>query len=387
MAQDPRADPEEFDLRLEWPRDGLIEPLDRSATRSGEHPDGSDAEPDRSGDQDAELEAETPEVADEDPVDSLESERAAVLRVLEPSVTDLVAGYEALVSTMSTFRDVVSGHLHTYVDEVGLMETVSSGYLRQYRDAHVRALTDLRHVVGDNPAWVQWLADSVREMATAVDDATQGVRELGDDARQSVTRSDDAVGRMADAVRWLGEQLQSSLSELRSVVVPENTDGDAGALVQSSVAVDRALTKLAETREGGPAGMAGDRDDASFRTVLGDPRIEKELSRLADEVRTSRALDEVLLEDLAAKIAEQQQGGGDDRVRAEVGRLADELQSLRRRLNLRAKTPATLDQDQIDAIADAVVAALGGVAPARTPRRRPLEARRTPGTQTRRPRD
>jgi hypothetical protein len=383
MAQDSRAEPEEFDLRLEWPRDGLIEPLEPSARRTVDRPEGP-AAPFRPPDQ---AEAPEPETSEgDDPAATGDGERAAVLRILEPSVSDLVADYEALVSTVSTFRDVVSRHLRSYVEEVGLMETVSSGYLKQYRDAHVRTLTDLRHVVGDNPAWVQWLADSVKEMATAVDDAAQGVRELGDDARQSVTRSDDAVGRMSDAVRWLGEQLQTSLRELRSVVVPENTDGDAGAMVDSSVSVDRALVKLAQSRDIEP-GSAGDRDDSSFRGLLGDPRIEKELSRLADEVRSSRAQDEALLEDLAAKIAEQQQGGGDDRVRAEVGRLADELQSLRRRLNLRAKTPATLDQEQIDAIADAVVAALGGDTQTRATRRRPLEARRSTGAQTRRPRD
>jgi len=384
MAQERRPNGEEFDLRLEWPRDGLIEPLEPSAWRQSGGRDDAELEPPAAGEESGADKAAHPEVDDTAPEGESagDSQRRAVLRILEPSVTDLVRDFEALVSTMSTFRDVVSGHLHGYVEEVELMETVSTGYLKEYRDAHVRALTDLRRVVGDNPAWAQWLGESVKEMTAAVDDAAQSLRDFGNDARQGVARSDDAVDHMTDAVRWLGEQLQTSLRELRSVVAPAGADANEGALAESWAAVARGLSRLAEAGEGARAGER----ETSMLALAGDPRIEKQLARLTEEVRTSRALDESLFEDLLAKLREQQSALGDEGLRKELGRMADEIQALRRRLGLRAKAQATLDAEQLDAIAEAVVSALGGSSTGSV-RRRPLEARRTPSTTSRRPRD
>lgn len=386
MAQDPDEQHEEFDLRLEWPRDRLIEPMDPTAKRQADEPAPA-LDEENGADGEAPVEQIThPDTSGGDTEQLVKAEQSVFFSTLQPSVADLVADYESLVSAMSTFRNVVSGNLSNFIDEVGFIETVSGGSLKQYRDAHVRTLTELRHLVGDNAAWVQWLADSVREMATAVDDAAHAVRDVGDSARLGVTRTNDSVNHMTDTVRWLGEQLRGSLRELRNVA-PGGADADAAPLLESEGAVDRALVRLDEAPKEDVARATA--RDGGARASLSDPRFEKELSRLADEVRASRSIDVDLLEELLERMRNQTPGvdGDESDIRSEIGRLADELQALRRRLNLRAKTPATLEPDQIAAIADAVVEALGESAQSGSARRRPLEARRTVSTQTRRPRD
>jgi hypothetical protein len=101
---------------------------------------------------------------------------------------------------------------------------------------------------------------------------------------------------------------------------------------------------------------------------MAQTRLENEVAHLVDELRGAGG-GEVLgaLERLAEEIRES----GPESVRAEVARLAEEMQAMRRRLNLRARTPVTLEADQLEAIAQAVADTIGGNS---GPRRRPLEA-------------
>lgn len=389
MAQNRGDAGEGWDLDLRWPQDSTIGPLVPATARTDasagdeEHDDG-EAPVDPAG--------EVGEVSDEAPVaqvSSADRQRQTFVQTLNPAMAELVADFESLVSTTSTFGNVVDSHLRGYLEEVGLMETVSTGYLKRYRDGHLHALTKLRHLVGDSPPWVQWLADSIREMATAVDDAVEAIRDLSQEAGTAVTRSSESVKQMTDAVKWLGEHLQSNLTELHKVA-SESVDGrdtaSDKALSDGEAAIQRALTRLSESEAVGAAAAShtsqrpyAEREGGASadRLLMAQTRLENEVAHLVDELRGAGSA-EVLgaLERLAEEIRES----GPDSVRAEVARLAEEMQAMRRRLNLRARTPVTLEADQLEAIAQAVADTIGGERPAGG-RRRPLEA---PGRGTKR---
>jgi hypothetical protein len=388
MARNRGDAGEGWDLDLRWPQDSMISPLVPATPRTDavpadeDHEDG-DAPVDPAGEGgDATAKAPVAEVS------SADRQRQAFVLTLNPAMAELVADFESLVSTTSTFGNVVDSHLRGYLEEVGLMETVSTGYLKRYRDGHLHALTKLRHLVGDSPPWVQWLADSIREMATAVDDAVEAIRDLSQEARTAVTRSSESVKQMTDAVKWLGEHLQSNLAELHKVVAPDSFDGGEatkdGALSDGETAIQRALTRLSESDAVGAAAATrasqrpyAEREGGASadRLLMTQTRLENEVAHLVEELRGAGG-GEVLgaLERLAEEIRES----GPESVRAEVARLAEEMQAMRRRLNLRARTPVTLETDQLEAIAQAVADTIGGNS---GPRRRPLEA---PGRASRR---
>ncbi|MBA2496892.1 MAG: hypothetical protein H0V33_07330 [Acidimicrobiia bacterium] len=235
---------------------------------------------------------------------------AGRLETIHGALATLAMRIDAVAAAMGTFRSTFGDRVDDYTETVAQLQRATAADLDEQRRSTERLVAELRRGVSGNDT-------ALRRLTGQVDDVVAGI---GDLARRAEAEPEvepagptlDEVGaavaeHAAVVLRTSFETLRAELDEVREAV---------GAL--------------------GPLGAA----------VL---ELGHGFDLLRDELARSVRLE---LDALG------------ERLDAGLGAARDEIHLLKRRLAVRAKAPASLDGDQLDAIADAVMGRMAPAAPA-----------------------
>jgi uncharacterized protein YoxC len=199
---------------------------------------------------------------------------------LQAALASIALRIDALTSTTSTFRNLVSDRITDYAEQVGRLATSAAGDLDDYRHVHERALEQIRRSVGEAEDNVRRLGRSVGDLDSKVGALVAAVRETGDAIDQisserdqvsdtlvrSMERVEDALseiteGKGATSFARLGDMIaalagerdrqNAAFSQLEAVVVALADDREHGADVL--VRLERAVNDMTVGRERGQA--------------------------------------------------------------------------------------------------------------------------------------
>ena len=111
---------------------------------------------------------------------------------LQAALASIALRIDALTSTTSTFRNLVSDRITDYAEQVGRLAASAAGDLDDYRHLHERALEQIRRSVGEAEDNIRRLTRSVGDMDSKVGALVAAVRDSGD-AIDSITSERDQV--------------------------------------------------------------------------------------------------------------------------------------------------------------------------------------------------
>lgn len=250
---------------------------------------------------------------------------AGRLETIQGALATLALRMDAVAAALGSFRATFGDRVDDYTETVAQFQRTATVELDEQRRGTERLVAELRRGVSDNDTALRRLAGRVEDVVVAVGDLAR--RPEGEQAPEPVGPTLDEVGEaVADhavaALRSSFEALRVELDRVRKAV---------GAL--------------------GPLGAA----------VL---ELGEEFDRLRDEVSTGLAAAGPPDAGVVVVAVRTELDALGRRLDAGLGAARDEIHLLKRRLAVRAKAPVTLDGDQLDAIADAVLARLPTAPPA-----------------------
>ncbi len=240
---------------------------------------------------------------------------------LQAALASIALRIDALTSTTSTFRNLVSDRITDYAEQVGRLAANAAGDLDDYRHLHERALEQIRRSVGE---------------------AEDNIRRLG----RTVGDLDSKVGALVGAVRESGDAVDQISTERDQV---------SDALLQSLGRIEDALSDLTEGK--GATGFARFGEMVSALTGERDrqnavwTQLEAAVVALADDrehesdviVRLERAVTEMTIgrERGLAKSLARLEGRVDEVASAMTGLTGDDLAATLSRLDTRLKEMTT----------------------------------------------
>ncbi len=312
---------------------------------------------------------------------------------LQAALASIALRIDALTSTTSTFRNLVSDRITDYAEQVGRLATGAAGDLDDYRHLHERALEQIRRSVGEAEDNIRRLSRSVGDLDTKVGSLVAAVRDSGDAVDQMTTERDQvsdtllrsvervemalveltegkgagSLARLNDMISALAgerERQEGAWAQLEATVVAMADDREHGADVL--VRLERAVTELTAGRERGLT-KALARLEARFEelstAVAGLPgddlaatvsRLDARLKEMSTELVVGRDRETArALAQLSAQV---------DGIAGLVAEGRTDLSPIEARLNRLARAvpqPASIDLGEVyarlDELADVVV--------------------------------
>lgn len=229
---------------------------------------------------------------------------------LQAALASIALRIDALTSTTSTFRNLVSDRITDYAEQVGRLAASASGDLDDYRHIHERAIEQIRRSVGDAEDNLRRVGRSVGDLDAKVGALIAAVRESGD-AVDQITSDRDTVSdslvrsleRVEDALTELTEgKSAASFARLGDMIGTLAGERDRQSAVWTEL--EQAVVALADDRERGADMLARLERAVTEMTVGRERGLTKALSRLEariDEVAT--AMTGLSGDDLAATLS------------------------------------------------------------------------------------
>lgn len=279
---------------------------------------------------------------------------AGRLESVHGALATLAMRIDAVAAAMGSFRSTFGDRVDDYAETVARIQRGAAADLHEQRRGTERLVAELRRGVSDNDAALRHLAGRVDDVVSAMTDLA---RLVADRLPEAVGPTLDEVGEAVaeHAATALGSSFGAVRAELDEVRARVGALGPLGAavlelgqgfdllrdeLVRSTRNDD--IDEVRATVEAVRAEVAR----ATGRRVLVE--VRDALVALGGDPRLDRTLAE--LEELRGEVA------------SGLGAAREEIRLLKRRLVVRAQAPVHLDDAQIDAIADAVLARLPAAA-------------------------
>ena len=317
--------PDDLRVRLKWPGmpDTSLEPTDESS-------EVTDAEVDYPHpDTDDPAEGEAAQASGRQAITTQQLILAGRSDSLQAALASIALRIDALTSTTSTFRNLVSDRLTDYADQVGRMAAGAAGDLDDYRHLHERSLEQIRRSVADAEENLRKLSRTVGDLELKTVALVAAVRENGDAVDHLLSERDHVSDTLLRSLDRVGLQVQAgleqglatttaSMARLEDAVAEMSTSG-VGQSVERldlivealSVERDRQLAISAQLEDGVSA-LAGDHErdaDAIGRLERAITAVtatqERSLSKLASRIdarmdQVAGALEGVAGDDLVA---------------------------------------------------------------------------------------
>jgi chromosome segregation ATPase len=215
---------------------------------------------------------------------------------LQAALASIALRIDALTSTTSTFRNLVSDRITDYAEQVGRLAASAAGDLDDYRHLHERALEQIRRSVGDAEDNVRRLSRTVGDLDAKVGALVAAVRESGDAVDQITSERD----QVSDTVLRSLERVEETLSELTEgkgatsfarlgdMIAALTGERDRQSAVWSQL--EQAVVALADDREHGADVLVRLERAVTEMTTGRERGLAKALARLEariDEVATA----------------------------------------------------------------------------------------------------
>lgn len=238
---------------------------------------------------------------------------------LQAALASIALRIDALTSTTSTFRNLVSDRITDYAEQVGRLATSAAGDLDDYRHLHERAIDQIRRSVGDAEDNIRRLSRSVGDLDAKMAALIAAVRDSGDAIDQMSTERDQVSDGMVRSLERL-EDGMSELTEGKGAASINRLSELVAALVtererQSAIwrEMEQVVVALADDRERGADILARLERAISDMTVGRERGLTKALSRL-----------EARIDDVAAAVT----GLSGDELNATLSRLDSRLREI-----------------------------------------------------------
>ena len=195
---------------------------------------------------------------------------------LQAALASIALRIDALTSTTSTFRNLISDRVSDYADQVGRFSTSAASDLEDYRQLHERSLDEIRRNVSDTDENIRRLGRTVGDLELKMASLIAAVRENGDAVDHLATERDQMSDTVARSLDRVGQQVELGLEQ---------------GLEETAVALARLEEQV--------AGMGDDRGGGGDSLQ----RLEETVAALADDRdRDNETLQrvEAMLADLSA---------------------------------------------------------------------------------------
>jgi uncharacterized protein YoxC len=277
---------------------------------------------------------------------------------LQAALASIALRIDALTSTTSTFRNLVSDRITDYAEQVGRLASASASELEDYRHLHERAQDNIRRSVAEAEDNIRRLSRSVGDLDAKVGALIAAVRESGDAVDQLASERDqlsDTLGRGLERVEeGLAELTEgkgaSSFARLADIVaaLADERDRQDGARDQ----LEQAILSLADDREHGADLLVRLERVVTELTAARDRGQAKALARLEARVdEIAAAVTGISSEDVTATLS---------RLDARVKEMSTELVVGRDRETARSLTQLT---EQVEGLAALVTEARSDLSP------------------------
>jgi hypothetical protein len=240
---------------------------------------------------------------------------------LQAALASIALRIDALTSTTSTFRNLISDRITDYAEQVGRLGASAAGDLDDYRHLHERALEQIRRSVGEAEDNIRRLSRSVGDLDSKVAALVAAVRESGDVVDQMVSERDQVSDTLVRTLARVEDTL-AELTEGKGATSFARLSDMIGALAAER---DRQMAVWAELEQVVVA-LADDREHSS--DVMG--RLERGISEMT--VGRERGLAKALAR-LEARI--------DEVAGAMTGIAGDDMAATLTRLDTRLKEMST----------------------------------------------
>lgn len=215
---------------------------------------------------------------------------------LQAALASIALRIDALTSTTSTFRNLISDRITDYAEQVGRLGASAAGDLDDYRHLHERALDQIRRSVGEAEDNIRRLSRSVGDMDSKVAALVAAVRESGDAVDQMISERDQVSDSLVRSLERIEDTLAeitegkgaSSFARLGEMIGALLGERDRQSAVWSQL--EQVVVALADDREHEADVMARLERGISEMTVGRERGLAKALARLEariDEVATS----------------------------------------------------------------------------------------------------
>ena len=215
---------------------------------------------------------------------------------LQAALASIALRIDALTSTTSTFRNLISDRITDYAEQVGRLGASAAGDLDDYRHLHERAIEQIRRSVSDAEDNVRRLSRSVGDLDAKVGALVAAVRESGDAIDQIISDRDQvsdtlvrSLERVEDALTELTEgRIASSFARLGDMINALAGERDRQGAVWNQF--EHAVVALADEREHAADVLSRLERSVGEMTVGRERGLAKVLARLearVDEIGAS----------------------------------------------------------------------------------------------------
>ncbi len=194
---------------------------------------------------------------------------------LQAALASIALRIDALTSTTSTFRNLVSDRLTDYAEQVGRLAAGAASDLDDYRHLHERSLEQIRRSVGDAEDNLRKLSRMVGDLELKTVGLVAAVRENGDAVDHLLSERDHVSDTLLRSLDRVGLQVQTGLEQ---------------GLEETAASMARLEDAVAELAAGG-SGQSVDRLDAMIaaltkereRQLAVSAQLQDSLVALADD--------------------------------------------------------------------------------------------------------
>jgi hypothetical protein len=228
---------------------------------------------------------------------------------LQAALASIALRIDALTSTTSTFRNLISDRITDYAEQVGRLGASAAGDLDDYRHLHERALEQIRRSVGDAEDNIRRLTRSVGDLDSKVAALVAAVRESGDVVDQMVSERDQVsdtlvrtLARVEDTLAELTEgKGASSFARLSDMIGALTAERDRQMAVWAEL--EQVVVALADDREHSSDVMGRLERGISEMTVGRERGLAKALARLEARIdEVAGAMTGIAGDDMAATL-------------------------------------------------------------------------------------
>jgi uncharacterized protein YoxC len=228
---------------------------------------------------------------------------------LQAALASIALRIDALTSTTSTFRNLISDRITDYAEQVGRLGASAAGDLDDYRHLHERALEQIRRSVGEAEDNIRRLTRSVGDLDSKVAALVAAVRESGDVVDQMVSERDQVsdtvvrtLARVEDTLAELTEgKGASSFARLSDMIGALTAERDRQMAVWAEL--EQVVVALADDREHSSDVMGRLERGISEMTVGRERGLAKALARLEARIdEVAGAMTGIAGDDMAATL-------------------------------------------------------------------------------------
>ncbi len=228
---------------------------------------------------------------------------------LQAALASIALRIDALTSTTSTFRNLISDRITDYAEQVGRLGASAAGDLDDYRHLHERALEQIRRSVAEAEDNIRRLTRSVGDLDSKVAALVAAVRESGDVVDQMVSERDQVsdtlvrtLARVEDTLAELTEgKGASSFARLSDMIAALTAERDRQMAVWAEL--EQVVVALADDREHSSDVMGRLERGISEMTVGRERGLAKALARLEARIdEVAGAMTGIAGDDMAATL-------------------------------------------------------------------------------------